>query len=32
MTNFKERFERWKNGESYWDIVGKPLGEPKRTK
>ncbi len=23
--NFKSRFERWKNGESYWDIVGRPL-------
>lgn len=22
---FQERFERWKNGESYWDIVGRPL-------
>ena len=24
-NDFKSRFERWKNGESYWDIVGKPL-------
>lgn len=24
-NNFQERFERWKNGESYWDIVGRPL-------
>lgn len=23
--SFRERFNRWKNGESYWDIVGKPL-------
>lgn len=32
MADFKERFERWKNGESYWDIIGKPLGEHRRTK
>lgn len=25
INSFKSRFERWKNGESYWDIVGKPL-------
>ena len=24
-STFKERFDRWKNGESYWDIVDKPL-------
>ena len=24
-STFKERFDRWKNGESYWDIVNKPL-------
>ena len=23
--SFRERFNRWKNGESYWDIVGNPL-------
>ncbi len=23
--SFKERFNRWKNGENYWDIVGKPF-------
>lgn len=27
--SFQERFNRWKNGESYWDIVGKPLREYK---
>lgn len=24
-STFTERFNRWKNGESYWDIVNKPL-------
>ena len=24
-STFKERFDRWKNGESYWDIIDKPL-------
>lgn len=27
--SFQERFNRWKNGENYWDIVGKPLREQK---
>ena len=26
-STFTERFNRWKNGESYWDIVNKPLAE-----
>lgn len=25
--SFQERFERWKNGESYWDIIGKPFNK-----
>lgn len=29
MNKFEERFNRWKNGENYWDIVGKPFGEQK---
>lgn len=24
-STFKERFDRWKNGESYWDVIDKPL-------
>ena len=24
-STFTERFNRWKNGESYWNIVGKPI-------
>ena len=24
-STFKERFDRWKNGESYWDIIDKPF-------
>ena len=24
-TSFKERYNMWKNGENYWDIVGSPL-------
>lgn len=24
-STFKERFNRWKNGESYWDIIGNSL-------
>ena len=28
--DFKTRFERWKNGESYWDIVGRPLSNDKQ--
>lgn len=29
MNKFEERFNRWKNGENYWDIVGKPFGKQK---
>lgn len=29
-NDFKSRFERWKNGESYWDIVGRPLQNDKQ--
>lgn len=29
--SFKDRFKRWRNGESYWDIVGRPLGDDKET-
>lgn len=25
--SFKDRFKRWRNGESYWDIVGRPLNK-----
>ena len=26
-STFTERFNRWKNGESYWDIIDKPLAK-----
>ena len=29
-TAFKERYNRWKNGENYWDIVGSPLPSYKK--
>jgi hypothetical protein len=24
-NSFQERYNRWKNGENYWDIVDSPL-------
>jgi len=31
-STFKERFDRWKNGESYWDIIDKPLDSYKKVR
>jgi len=27
MNKFEETFQRWKNGENYWDIVGNPFNK-----
>jgi hypothetical protein len=29
---FQERYDRWKNGENYWEIVGSPLPQYQRGK
>ena len=29
ITSFQERYNRWKNGENYWDIVDSPLPQYK---